>query len=320
MLTPRTTFILTLAALVTVAQTNAAAQNVDTDGRAVERFEFESYRDIASLAETLDYTEAAWSAGIREVPRLFLTDVPPRWRDQTSQEVSVQVKKQLFFRLLGPLALRANEFILQDRARAVPLVSRIATGAAIDPDEREWLTRLAVRYKVIANDGAPLSPGALDELLNHRVHAVPISLVLSQAAEESGWGTSRFAAEGNALFGQWSWDANAIRPQQQRAGLGDYGIAAFDTPLESIAAYMLNLNTHAAYEELRERRAEMFHDGVPVSGSQLAETLTRYSERGSEYVDSLHTIMRVNHLAPADDAYLGDGPIILLVPIGPGAE
>ncbi len=216
--------------------------------------------------------------------------------------------------------MRANELILQDRTRAEPLVSRVAAGGALDPDDRKWLTGLALRYKVIGDEDSPLDPEALDELLNHRLHAVPVSLVLSQAAEESGWGTSRFAAEGNALFGQWTWGGNSIRPQQQRAGLGDYGIAAFETPLGSVASYMLNLNTHAAYEELRAGRAEMYRGGARISGRQLAETLTRYSERGSEYVDSLHTIMRVNQLDPADDAYLGDGPTIFLVPVGVGAE
>lgn len=317
MLTTRGAVPFILAILVT---TSAVAQEIDGDGRPVERFEFESYQDLVPLAETLGYTAAAWDAGIREVPRLFLTDVPPRWRDRSSREVTVQVKKALFFRLLGPLALRANELILQDRARAEPMIARLATGGSLSPEDHRWLARLALRYRVITDEGATLDPETLDELLNYRVHAVPVSLALSQAAEESGWGTSRFAAEGNAIFGQWTWGGNSIRPQQQRAGLGDYGIAAFETPLESVASYMLNLNTHPAYEDLRARRAEMFNGGDRINGWQLAETLTRYSERGSEYVDSLHTIMRVNRLDPADDAYLGDGPTIFLVPVGPGAE
>jgi uncharacterized FlgJ-related protein len=312
--------LLVIVSSAAIAYANVVAQEIDADGREFREFEFESYTELATLAEELEYTEAAWNAGIREIPRLFLTDVPPRWRDRTSREVTVQVKKQLFFRLAGPLALRANELIEKDRIRAEALAAQLSEGAALEFDDQQWLSQLAVLYRVVGGESEPLTAGVLEELLDHRLHPVPISLVLSQAAEESGWGTSRFAAEGNALFGQWTWGSNSIRPEQQRAGLGDYGIAAFETPLESVAAYMLNLNTHPAYEELRARRADMVHEGERISGWELANTLTRYSERGTEYVESLHTIMRVNHLDPADDAYLGDGPAIFLVPIGDGAQ
>jgi len=148
------------------------------------------------------------------------------------------------------------------------------------------------------------------------VDGVPVSLVLSQAAEESGWGTSRFAAEGNALFGQWAWGDKAIKPKQQRKGKGNYGIAAFDTTLDSVRAYMQNLNTHRAYGELRGKRAELREQGEPVTGRILAGTLTSYSERGAAYVETLHTIMNANRLDPADDAYLDDGPVYLMVPVG----
>ena len=143
---------------------------------------------------------------------------------------------------------------------------------------------------------------------------------MAQAAEESGWGTSRFAAEGNALFGQWAWSGQRIRPAQQRGQLGDYGIAAFEAPLQSVVAYVRNLNTHAAYAQLRARRAELLESGSSVSGWVLAETLTRYSERGQEYVDTLHTIMRVNRLEATDEAYLNGGRSIFLVPVDPPSQ
>jgi len=294
---------------------DVAAQDVDFRGRPIERFEYSSVTQLAELAERLDYTQATWMAGIREVPRLFLTDVPPRWRDSVSAEVSIEIKKRLFFRVGAPLALRANELILQDRARAESQRDRLDT----DADFRAWIGGVAARYGVLDDAGAPLDAQAYDALLE-RLDIVPVSLALAQSAEDSGWGTSRFAAEGNALFGQWSWDENAMRPEQQRAELGNYGIASFETPLESFRAYMHNLNTHAAYAEMRARRAEMRSAGEPISGWELAETLVRYSERGAEYVEGLHTIMRVNRLAAADDARFGDGPTIYLVPVGDGSE
>ena len=295
------------------------SQEVDADGRPVDRVEFQSYQDVEALLERLAYTPAAWQAGIREVPRLYLTDIPPRWREQTSREISVLVKKQLFFRMLAPLALRANELILRDRGRAESLANDIDAGRPVANDDRQWLNSLAVHYRLIENANDSLSAEALTELLM-RVERVPLSLALSQAAEESGWGTSRFAAEGNALFGQWTWGSQRIAPLEQRAGLGDYGIAAFETPLLSIIAYMRNLNTHAAYADLRTRRAEMRAAGERISGWLLAETLTSYSERGSEYVDTLHTIMRVNQLDAADDAYLSDDPSIYLIPVSSVGE
>jgi len=279
----------------------------------------ESYLDVQDLMTELNYTPEAWQAGIREVPRVFLTDIAPRWRSKVSKEVSVITKKRIFFRSLGPLALRANELISAERKRLESLVGEKNAGKSLNADDRSWLGKLAVRYQVVDTADAELGRGEFDELLN-RVDVVPASLVLAQGAEESGWGTSRFAAEGNALFGQWSWDEKAIKPENQRSELGNYGIAAFETPLLSVMAYIHNLNTHRAYAGLRARRAEMRAKGDKLSGWELAKTLTSYSERGAAYVDSLHAIMRVNQLKPVDDAYLSDGPTYFLVPVGEGAK
>jgi len=287
-------------------------------GAGDERVEFTSYQELEPLMDRLGYTPETWQAGIREVPRLYLTDIAPRWRDRVSKEVSTTVKKRIFFRALAPLALRANELIQEDRARALEAIEAQRAGRALDEQQQLWLGELAVRYKVLDDAAAQLEPAALDELLI-RVDSVPLSLVLSQAAEESGWGTSRFAAEGNALFGQWTWSGEGIKPKEQRGGKGDYRIAAFETPLLSVSAYMDNLNTHPTYAKLRAMRAEMRSKGERLSGWRLAEALDRYSERGAEYVDSLHGIMRVNQLDPADDAYLGDGPTIYLIPVGEGS-
>jgi len=293
------------------------------DGRPVERFEFSSYTDVDPLLERFNYTPESWAAGVREVPRIYLTDIPPRWRDSVSDAVSVLAKKRIFFRTLAPLVLRANELILADRERLAALSEAVAAGRPPAGQDRAWLGELAVRYRVSEDPHDLPGPdglgGLIDELLV-RVDALPLSLVLAQGAEESGWGTSRFAAEGNALFGQWTWGGEGITPEGQRKELGDYRIAAFETPLKSITSYLLNLNSHPAYAELRARRAALRRNGEKVSGYELAKTLTSYSERGPEYVESLHALMRVNRLDAADDARLGDTPTIYLVPVGPGAK
>lgn len=275
---------------------------------AQERVEIGSPEDLLSFFEEIGYTPEAWQAGNREIPRVYLAQIGNNWR-VNSQNIEVIDKKRIFFRALGPLVLRANELILEDRQRLAELkrgrtnLSAAKNGSGNAEDDA-WIRALALRYEVVDESETAVDPARLDELLK-RVDAVPTSLVLAQGAEESGWGTSRFAAEGNALFGQWTWGGKGIKPKEQREGMGDYRIAAYDAPLESVQAYMLNINTHPSYEALRTARAEMRAEGDEfLSGWELAETLTRYSERGAEYVDSLHTIMRVNHLQPTDEAVL----------------
>ncbi len=304
----------------TQSDTGAGGTNPGASGQAVaEResryFEFESYKEVERLFEELNYTPEAWQAGVREVPRVYITKVSERWRAKTTKEISVQTKKGLFFRALAPLVLHANELIVADRQR-VEALAIVRALESLSPEEQQWLNELAARYKIDLVKGE-IAAAHVDELLR-RVDIVPVSLALSQGAEESGWGTSRFAAEGNALFGQWTWGENAMKPKRQRASLGNYGLAAFETPLESVLAYIHNLNTHRAYTELRTRRAELRAAAEPLSGRALAKTLTRYSERGADYVKTLHVIMSVNQLDAADAAYLGNGPAIYLVPVGEG--
>lgn len=267
-----------------------------------QEFPIGSPDDLFSLFAEKNYTSEAWQAGIRDVPRLYITDISSRWQD-TSQQIPVITKKKIFFRLIAPLALASNEAILVDRKRLLH--------SAINKDQ-DWLLSLADKYKLNVSSGA-VTEDQYEELIQ-RVDIIPVSLVLAQSAEESGWGTSRFAVQGNALFGQWDFTGKGIKPKQQRKELGDYGIAQFDSPMESVEAYMLNLNTHAAYARLREKRAAMRVEQQPISGYQLSYTLDKYSERGMAYVNSLHTMMRVNNLAQTDDAVLVGDKILYLVP------
>jgi Bax protein len=251
-----------------------------------ERVACGDYECILALFDRLGYTPGAWEAGIREVPRVYLADIPDSWRERSDEMASVDDKKRLFFRLLGPIALYINEMIAADRERALSIIGKLQTGVGITPDEQEWLDSLAVTYKLSEGPGDPLGPDEYVELLN-RVDIIPPSLALAQAASESGWGTSRFAREGNALFGQWTW-GEGMRPANQRTeSLGDYRVAAFDSTALSAYSYALNLNTGSAYSDLRRRRADLRRQNLRVSGSALAETLLRYSERGQDYVDDL---------------------------------
>ena len=133
--------------------------------------------------------------------------------------------------------------------------------------------------------------------------------MLGQAAYESGWATSRFAAEGNALFGQWTFGGKGLVPDQQRKELGDHRIASFEWPFDSVRGYYLNLSTHPAYEDFRRLRAELKASGKPLSSIVLADGLIKYSERGQTYVDTLKGMIRANNLDIADNAVFRDEPI-----------
>ena len=176
-----------------------------------------------------------------------------------------------------------------------------------------------MKYKVLESTSERLDSNALAELLM-RVDIVPPSLALAQAADESGWGTSRFAEQGNSLFGQWAWGKGLKPTEQRRSEFGDQRIAAFGSTALAAYAYALNLNTQRAYVDLRLRRADLRRQQLRISGPVLAETLTHYSERGQAYVHDLDALMKKNQLHDVDDAYLRQMAVIHIVPAGPGPK
>jgi uncharacterized FlgJ-related protein len=298
-----------MAALLAVPM---LAQVTPTD----EKVPCRNYKDVLALFDRLGYTQKAWQAGIREIPRVYLADVPDTWRERSAKELSVADKKRLFFRLIAPIVLRLNEVILEDRVRAKELTERLAQGQSVTPEDQAWLTELAVKYKLLESTSKRLDSDTFAELLM-RVDVVPPSLSLAQAASESGWGTSRFAAQGNSLFGQWTW-GKGLKPAEQRAsGFGDYRIAAFNSTAKAAYSYALNLNTERAYRDLRLKRADLRRQSLRISGTVLADTLLNYSERGQAYVDDLKALIRNNRLDDADDAYLRHMAVIHIVPASP---
>ena len=228
--------------------------------------------------------------------------VPRIWSDAVPEDMheikQADERKQLFLQMMLPLVLMANERIERDRARVLALAAKIRNGKKIAPADESWLDRMYQSYKV--------KPGKIDSLLA-RVDVVPASLALAQAAIESGWGSSRFARQGNALFGEWTWNEKnkGIVPGSREEGK-THRIRAFDSPLDSVASYLHNLNTHRAYKELRSIRASARRQGRPLSGMDLTGGLTRYSEKGGEYVTLLQSVIRANDLAQFDRARLAD--------------
>lgn len=309
--------LVSIAAFLSACGGEASSGEREPGADAADTVEvpIETAEDIEAFFEELDYDSTHWQAGVREVPRMYVTQVPPTWAERTRRDLSVQAKKRIFFRAMAPLALRSNELIRAEREELLALPD----GAGLDDDQRARLGELASHYGLEAPSGeeasAPEAWDALKDKLLVRVDEVPVSLVLAQAANESGWGTSRFASEGNALFGQWSFGGSGMLPEEQRAALGNYRVAAFESPLLSVMAYMRNLNTHAAYARLRELRAQARAAGRDPSGYELAAGLDRYSERGQDYVDELRSMIDFNGLQPTDETYLAESPVYLVLPV-----
>lgn len=306
--------ITTIAASVTWAGDQPA--HAPSDPATWQRFEYSTKQELAVLFDQQQFGPKYWAKGDRTLPRIYVGDIPEGWGKKTAASLTVQDKKRTFVWLLGPTVLAANEKVATERQELERLLALKRNGATWDATQQQWLQALATRYGVSGG----ISDAALQEL-EVRVDIVPVSLVLAQAATESGWGTSRFAAQGNALFGQWTYGGDGITPKEQRtASKGNYKIRAFATPLDSISAYLLNLNTHRTYAELRQYRHQMRKAGKPLSGEALAAGLVHYSERGQAYVDELRALIRRNHLAEADAATLRDMTPIVLVPIGKGVN
>lgn len=241
-----------------------------------------------------------------KVPRAVITGISKRWQS-ASRKVTVQVKKELFYRFILPLVVHANELVLDRRERLKRMENTLKGGHKLSSEDLMGLKQAAVLLRIPNNIDAGKPDGSATELLEiinlalYRLDVIPAGLVLGQAAYESGYGTSRFAAAGNALFGQWTYGRKGIKPKHQRKELGDHRIAAYDWPFDSVRAYFLNLSSHPAYEDFRRLRAELKAAGKPLTSLTLADGLINYSERGQAYVNTLKSIIRVNNLDKADD-------------------
>jgi len=260
-------------------------------------FTVASAASLLRLYERAAFDLAAVRGGDSDVPRLYLAQLPA---DITGLE-QIGPRKRAFLRIALPLVLRVNAEIAIERTRAAALLERLADDGALTRRDRRWLTATARRYGVLDSAGGDLDE-ALDadarQALLRRMDGVPVALALAQAIVESGWGRSRFAREGNALFGQWTWDkSQGIAP----AGAPDaeHAVKAFESLSHSVRGYMHNLNTHPAYAEFRAARAN------GASARALALTLTEYSERGAVYGEDLVEIIVQNSLDDFASARLG---------------
>jgi len=199
-------------------------------------------------------------------------------------------RKDFFIQIILPLILAENNNIKSDRNKLFSVLNKSKNTKA----EQGWLNSKFKQYGVANKDLSTLKI---------RMDEVPVSMVIAQAAKETGWGTSRFAQEGNALFGQWTWSGEGIKP----AGADDgstHKVMKFNVLQASVKAYQRNLNTHSSYKDFRGARAELRDDGKKLDSIILSKYLDKYAETGKEYVKILQKIIQQNNLIDFDDAKL----------------
>ena len=214
----------------------------------------------------------------KKVKPIYFTQFPK----DLDEIQSVQLKKETFIKIVLPLIVAENEKILDDRLKLKNISSRKIT----TDEEKQWLRQKFLEYKVKKSD---------IEELKIRMDIIPASIALAQAAKESGWGTSRFALEGNAIFGQWTWNGQGIEPLLKDKSK-NHKILRFPILRASVKAYKNNLNTHKGYVKFREKRKQLRDKNKKIHGLELTKTLENYAEAGSEYTKILAQIIVQNKL------------------------
>ena len=199
-------------------------------------------------------------------------------------------RKSLFIKIILPLVLEENNRIIIDRKKLFSILNKNKNSK----DEIKWLNQKFKQYGVLNKDLATLKV---------RMDIIPVSLAIAQAAKETGWGTSRFAIEGNALFGQWTWSGEGIKPAGADTD-ATYKVMKFNVLKASVRAYQRNLNTHSSYKKFRFVRAQLRDDNKKLNSLKLAEYLDNYAQTGTEYTKVLKQIIQQNQLKDFDEVKL----------------
>ncbi len=200
---------------------------------------------------------------------------------------SVKKRKELFIQIVLPLVLEENNKILLDRKKLFAILNK-SNNSKLDND---WLNKKFKQYGVSKKD---------IPTLKRRMDIIPVSMAIAQAAKETGWGTSRFALEGNALFGQWTYTDKGIKPAAADAGT-KHKVMMFNVLKSSVRAYARNLNTHKSYRKMRYVRAIQRDNESELNSLELVDYLDNYAETGKEYTIVLKKIIEQNSLTDFDD-------------------
>lgn len=242
-----------------------------------------SVAELHERFDAADFKLGPVRQGDASVPRVFVEALPGDY----NKLQDIDTRKRTFFKTVLPLILKVNEEIRTERNRLVQLQEQMLAGRELPAEQREWLEALADKYRTTSADFTTLL---------RRVDMISPAVALAQSVEESGWGRSRFARKGNALFGQRSWsEGGGLVPKEREDG-ANFEVRAFDSLLDSVRSYALNLNRHPAYADYRVARARMRATETQLDPITLTNTLLHYSERRGEYVRTLQTIINGNDL------------------------
>ena len=199
-------------------------------------------------------------------------------------------RKEFFIQIVLPLIIEENNNIKLDRKTLFTIINKSNNSVS----EKQWLERKYKQYGVRSKDLSTLKI---------RMDEIPVSLAIAQAAKETGWGTSRFALEGNALFGQWTWSGEGLKPKEAKEGQS-HKVMKFNILQASVRAYQRNINTHSTYKDFRKARAKLRDSNKPLDSIELSKYLNKYAETGNQYVEVLQKIIKQNKLQDFDDAKL----------------
>ena len=199
-------------------------------------------------------------------------------------------RKEFFIQIVLPLIIEENNNIKLDRNTLFTIINKSNNSNS----EKQWLEKKYKQYGVKSGDLSSLKI---------RMDEIPVSLAIAQAAKETGWGTSRFALEGNALFGQWTWSGEGLKPKEAKEG-EKHKVMKFNILQASVRAYQRNINTHSTYKDFRKARAKLRDSNKPLDSIVLSKYLNKYAETGNQYVEVLQKIIKQNKLQDFDDAKL----------------
>jgi Bax protein len=245
-----------------------------------------SARTIISLFEEENYNLKDIRQG-KAVDPVFLSKLPTG----IANIDNIGDRKKLFIKVILPLVIYENNKILEDRN----YLNQISSEKSLSEQETVWLNKKLKEYKVKAGD---------IEELKKRMDVIPPSLAIAQAAYETGWGTSRFAMEGNSLYGARTWKKGKGIVPNDRGEEQKFEVLSFKIIRASISSYKKNLNTHQSYNEFRKARAMQRKEKNRVFGLELSQYLNKYSEIGDVYVQRLKKIIEQNSLTDFDESVL----------------
>ena len=224
---------------------------------------------------------------IRKTKLVNISNSINRLPKQIKNIENVKERKKLFIQIVLPLIIEENIKIRLDRKKLFSILNKNNNSII----EKKWLDNKFKEYEVKDNS---LS------VLKIRMDEIPVSLAIAQAATETGWGTSRFAQEGNALFGQWTWSGDGIRPVAADSN-STHKVRKFKVLRASVRAYQKNLNTHSSYFDFRKKRAIQRDNNNKLNSLELVKYLDKYAETGIEYTKNLKKIIQQNSLTELDN-------------------